>query len=194
MLHNLHRKGLPIPALETKADEYVAAGHLTRDDAGKMVETLRGERGKQSLINDAQDGDADPADGRGKISRKLTREEMQAELDERVEKMRAGAAGEGVADQYRVYEYIVGELVKNAKYLRLMVQASAGTGKEHFFCYGQAAPALAGGPANKCVEREARRWALGKHAPELPLDHRVPLVSSERKKSEGSCANWNCSG
>ena len=103
VLLNLHRKGLPIDALKTKADEYILAGLLTVGDAENMVKNIEAERGKERLLNDPADGeDADAADDRGKISEKLTREEMEKELHERVEKMRAGAAGDGVPDQYRV--------------------------------------------------------------------------------------------
>ena len=53
-------------------------------------------------MNDPGEGDPDETGGRDKISEKLTRDEMQAELDDRIEKMRAGAAGDGVPDQIRV--------------------------------------------------------------------------------------------
>jgi hypothetical protein len=55
---------------------------------------------------------------------------MQEELEKRIEMMRSGAAGGGVTDQARVYDYIIGCL-ENGEHLRLMVQASAGTG--YFF-------------------------------------------------------------
>ncbi len=66
------------------------------------MKNIEAERGKQRIINDPADGEADAADDRGRLSEQLTRAEMQKELDDRVEKMRAGAAGDGVTDQYRV--------------------------------------------------------------------------------------------
>ena len=96
------RKGLPIAALKTKADDFIRAESLTRDQAEVMVKNIEAERGKQRIINDPADGEADAADDRGRLSEQLTRAEMQKELDDRVEKMRAGAAGDGVTDQYRV--------------------------------------------------------------------------------------------
>ncbi len=127
VLWNLHRRGVPTPALKNKADEFVANGDLSLDMAGTIIRTIENERGKQRLANEA-DG-ADTAEGaRGRISDRLTLDEMQKELDKRVEMMRAGAAGDGVTDQARVYDYIIGRL-ECGEYLRLMVQASAGTGK-----------------------------------------------------------------
>ena len=49
-------------------------------------------------------------------------------LTDREEKMRAGRVGDGITDQWRVYQSIVGALERK-EYLRMMVQASAGTGK-----------------------------------------------------------------
>ena len=49
-------------------------------------------------------------------------------LNSRIEMMKAGAAGEGITDQYRVYSHII-RCIESGTYLRLMVQASAGTGK-----------------------------------------------------------------
>ena len=79
--------------------------------AEMSVKTIEGERGKERLINDPKDADADaPADGRGKISERLTCEEMQAELDKRVEMMRVGDGGDGVPDQHRVYQFARGSV------------------------------------------------------------------------------------
>ena len=50
-------------------------------------------------------------------------EELQKELDKRVALMREGSGGDGVTDQGRVYDYIVGAL-ERGEWLRLMVQAS----------------------------------------------------------------------
>ena len=52
---------------------------------------------------------------------------METLLQERDELMKSSDGGE--SDQYRVYQYIIGELEKGTRFLRVMVQASAGTGK-----------------------------------------------------------------
>ena len=108
----------------------MSAGLLSLEEAEMSVKVIEGERGKETLINEPGEAGAEaPTDGRGKISERLTREEMQEELDKRVEMMRTGNGGDGVPDQYRVYQFIISELEKGSKFLRLMVQASAGTGK-----------------------------------------------------------------
>ena len=67
------------------------------------------------------------AGAKARAASQLSAEDMQAELKKRVEMMRGGAAGDGVPDQARVYDYIIGCL-ERGEYLRLLVQASAGTG------------------------------------------------------------------
>jgi hypothetical protein len=89
-----------------------------------MVLVIEGERGKERLSNDAG-GTDESTDARGRISERMTPAEMEAELDKRVEMMREGGGGDGVTDQFRVYEYIIQEL-EAERWLRLMVQASAG--------------------------------------------------------------------
>ena len=51
--------------------------------------------------------------------------EMEKELEKREALMKAG--GEGVTDQWRVYNHII-DSIRLGEPLRLMVQASAGTG------------------------------------------------------------------
>ena len=111
-----------------KADLFIEANLLSVDDANVIIQTIEGERSKQRMSNDIDDPDqADAAKARGRLSEQLTMEEMEALLNERVEKMKQTHDG-SVSDQYRVYEYIVGELAKGTTYLRVMIQVSAGTG------------------------------------------------------------------
>ena len=111
ILMNLARKGLPTEALKTKADDFVTAGLLSLEEAGMSVKVIEGERGKERLINEPGEAGADAStDDRGKISERLTREEMQAELDKRVEMMRVGDGGDGVPDQHRVYQFARGSV------------------------------------------------------------------------------------
>ena len=53
---------------------------------------------------------------------------MVAELEDREEKLRSGAPDGAETDQWRVYKFII-ERLASEQPLRLMVQASAGTGK-----------------------------------------------------------------
>ena len=118
---------MPTERLKEKADEYVLNGDLSLDMGKAIMATIESERGKQRLVNAAA-GAEDDADN-GRISDKLTLADMQAELDKRVELMRAGVAGDGITDQARVFDYIVSQL-EGRNFLRLMVQASAGTGRQ----------------------------------------------------------------
>ena len=81
--------------------------------------------GKHRVANLGVEGEDADADGR--ITDRLSWKDMQAELDKRIAQMESGAAGDGVPDQARVFRHITEKLI-SGEYLRLMVQASAGTG------------------------------------------------------------------
>ena len=53
---------------------------------------------------------------------------MKELLDKRIGMMQNGRVGAGVTDQFRVYSHII-YCIEHGHFLRLMVQASAGTGK-----------------------------------------------------------------
>ena len=125
VLYNLHRKMLPKLALEEKAEEYVKAGFIDQRTAHRVLKCIEMERGTTTHLND---GPGDGAEGTVEANGKLGPEALEALLKSRVEMMKAGAGGSGVTDQYRVYQHIVQSL-EAGEYLRLMVQASAGTGK-----------------------------------------------------------------
>ncbi len=61
---------------------------------------IQEERGKESLTNDGP-GAETTSEERGRISRVMTHEEMKAELDRRVELMRAGGVDGQDSDQHR---------------------------------------------------------------------------------------------
>ena len=132
VLFNLHRKGVPVPVLRAKAEEFLAAGLITNEQSDQVLQTIEQLRGATRIVNDAYSGggddDATANGGDNAPDRsgvKLTREQLQRELVDREEKMQAGGDG-GVTCQYRVYMHIVQEL-ESGRPLRLMVQASAGT-------------------------------------------------------------------
>ena len=54
--------------------------------------------------------------------------EMKTELEKRMALLQEGAV-EGITDQWRVFSHIAEVLTSGDRYLRLLVQASAGTGK-----------------------------------------------------------------
>ena len=72
---NLHRRGVPMPALKKKADEFIASGDLSVGMAETIIKTIEAERGKQRLVNqtggEATDGD------RAGVSDQLNLADMQ---------------------------------------------------------------------------------------------------------------------
>ena len=119
-------------------------------------------------------------DGEGAVgasgSRKLTPAQMEALLAKRIELMKAGGMDGKDSDKYRVFKFIIDGLQSDRK-LRLMVQASAGTGKSE-------------GLSVKITH--AFEW-LAKHRAllRLSVDDGVPLVSGSQE--EGSrCSPHRC--
>ncbi len=130
VLFNLHRRQLPTDVLIAKAEEYVSEGLVAQAEADGMLGVIRSERGTSGIANDAADAgdDAAPAGA----PRRLSRDELQALLEKRVGQMKQGGSDDAPTDQFRVYTYIIERLQTGENPLRLMIQASAGTGKsEH---------------------------------------------------------------
>ena len=82
------------------------------------------ERNHEEYLNEAGEG---PPEEDSNLSTKLSKEQMQQLLSDREEMMKASPDG-SVTDQWRVYEHVI-TCIQNGQYLRLMIQASAGTGK-----------------------------------------------------------------
>ena len=132
-LFNLHRKGLPIETLQKKSQEYVGAGLLSKEAAKRVCDAIEEEKGAARIVNEqpvdaAQAGD--DLGGEGQTSSFLSAAGLKKELELREQRMRNGADEGAVTDQWRVYEHIIYQLANGAP-LRLMVQASAGTGKSY---------------------------------------------------------------
>ena len=131
VLFNLHRKMLPDHVLEAKAMQYEEAKLIDKDTIERTLKCIRLERGTTTYLNDGVD---DEAEERTEAARtadehtKLRPDALKKLLDERVEMMKAGKGGDGITDQYRVYRNII-DSIEGGSYLRMMVQASAGTGK-----------------------------------------------------------------
>ena len=135
-LYNMSKKGVPTHALRTKADEYVQHGHITAQMADSIMRVIEDERGANRLANDVDVGDGAPdptnaAEEQRTVVR-MNREQLAAELKDRETKLQAGAPDGQETDQWRVYQYIIAELSSDRP-LRLMVQASAGTGDCGFY-------------------------------------------------------------
>ena len=105
---------------------YVSNGLLHSDRMKAIMDTIREMRGRNLYLNEV-DSDAEGAKPeRERASRRLSPAELVTELARRESLMQAGATG--VTDQWRVYTHII-EAITSGTPLRLLVQASAGTGK-----------------------------------------------------------------
>ena len=122
-LFNLHRKMLPIDALREKAARYVENGLISADMADRIIQAIEGERNHAAILN--EDVDAEPQAQH--LTTRLSTEDLQDLLAKREAMMQEGV---GETDQWRVYRHIVG-CIERGELLRLMVQASAGTGNFH---------------------------------------------------------------
>ena len=126
---------MPLDALKEKAAAYVESGLINEELAERVVRVIEPERGDATYINDVQPGQTEGAAASSTLTTRLSPEQLKELLDKRVEMMKQGATSDGVTDQYRVYSHIIDRL-QGDQPLRLLVQASAGTGKvSDFFRY-----------------------------------------------------------
>ena len=122
------------PSTGEKAKKYVDEELITQEMAERVIRCIDAERGEEALINEeAQEAGAAPAEAADPLATRLNPEQLKAALATRVEQMMRGqvrddgSQEEGVTDQYRVYVFII-EALQREEPLRLLVQASAGTG------------------------------------------------------------------
>ena len=109
-----------------KAQEYVAARRLPKRKAHKLMRVIEQERDCIRSVNEVGSDEEAPEE-RDSVTRRLSMAEMKEELEKREALMKAGGAA--VTDQWRVYTHIINILrLRQGGPLRLMVQASAGTG------------------------------------------------------------------
>ena len=127
VLLNLHRRQLPMQVLVQKANDYVGEQLVTRTKADGILAFIRQERGEVVVANDADNSEDEAIAARG--HRRLSMVEMQQLLEKRVNQMKMGGTDDAPTDQFRMYTHIIEQLVGGTSPLRLMVQASAGTGK-----------------------------------------------------------------
>jgi hypothetical protein len=95
-----------------------------------MVRTIEAERGGESLANEHLGSDVE-AEGGAAVDRplaKLNTRQLAELLAKREQQMREGGPEGEMTDQWRVYDEVVHALPTERR-LRMMVQASAGTGK-----------------------------------------------------------------
>ena len=115
-----------------KAQEYVTANLLPLGEAKLTMRTIELERDSVRTVNEI-DSDEEAPEQRESLCARLSQAELEAELERREQLMRTGKSAGGVTDQWRVYTGIINGFRLGAP-LRLMVQASAGTGLV-IFCF-----------------------------------------------------------
>ena len=120
-LFNLHRKMVPTEVMREKAYMYVDAGLVSRVRADVMLRVIEAERNWSRMINDVAPDQDDDAAG----TARLNHTQLTKLLHDREAKLQSGAMG-GETDQWRVYSFIIDHMQQSDKYLRLVVQASAG--------------------------------------------------------------------
>ena len=104
-------------------------GLLTQESAATIMRVIESERGMSRTINDGVESDEETGPAApAHTSLKMTKEELKVELDRRTALLREGAVEGLGTDQWRVFCHIIEVLTSGERYLRLLVQASAGTG------------------------------------------------------------------
>ena len=121
-LWNLHRKRVPTQKIREKANDFVDEKLISEDEANRIIAVVEAERHLERVANAGAEAAATEV---ASLTRKLDEAQLVDLLRKREANMRAGGAGGGVPDQYRVYQGIVGAIDRR-EYLRMMVQASAG--------------------------------------------------------------------
>ena len=131
-IFNLHRRQFPIDVIRSKSQEYIDAGLISEQMAQVMVRTIEVERGGESVANERHLGlDEGEGGGAGEDDRplaKLNARQLSELLQTRERQMQQGGVDGETTDRWRVYNEIVHSLTTERR-LRIMVQASAGTGK-----------------------------------------------------------------
>ena len=129
----MKNKLFPIDVIRSKAQEYVDASLCDHNAAQVMVRTIEAERGGENIFNErhgvteGEGGVAGEEDDRP-IATKLNKRQLAELLEERERQMRQGSTDGEPTDQWRVYSEIV-QALQSHRRLRMMIQASAGTGK-----------------------------------------------------------------
>jgi len=101
VLFGLHRKGVPLPHLRDRAEEYTQAALIPREQADRVIRCIEQERGHARVANEAGDAPDEPA-APASLSSKMSPEQMRAELHDRELKLQSGGPPGRATDQWRV--------------------------------------------------------------------------------------------
>ena len=117
---------------QEKLDAYIAAGDLQPTEKDACVQVFEQMRNihRQTNLHGGANAVQPPGTVPDDENRPLTEAELRDELRKRERMMQEGTSPDGtVTDQWRVYSEAIAVLGSNDKPLRLVLQASAGTGK-----------------------------------------------------------------
>lgn len=116
-----------INALEKPAAENMASEHMPKAELKGMLEATRVERGNNYATNDgAAKGNKSDKD---KFPSRSTPEDLEAMFDNFIEQVKAGGVDGIELDDCHTLEFTIKQLEDGDWRLRLLVHASAGTGK-----------------------------------------------------------------
>ncbi len=131
-LWTLARRLVPLHVLKEKLDIYVREGHIEEEDKDDYVEVFEkmvNIHRQSNLFGNTSGADAGSTDP-DEENRFMSMAELQEELQSREHLMQMLRGEEGqLTDQWRVYQEIISKLDSSRDALRMVVQASAGTGK-----------------------------------------------------------------
>ncbi len=113
---------MPTQKIKDKAQEFVSEGLIPMLEAERIIAVISAERHLERVANAEAEEAASEVSS---LTHKLNQAQLVELLRKREANMRAGGAGGGVPDQYRVYCDIIGA-IERGEYLRMMIQASAG--------------------------------------------------------------------
>ena len=197
-LFNLHRRLLPIDVIRSKAQEYVDAALVDQQSAHAMVRVIELERGGESVFIERHgvetEGEGGGAAGEGdQIATKLNMRQLAELLADRERLMRQGSEAGQPTDQWRVflmavpfqcehtkqntYRRVYSEIVEafqSQRRLRMMVQASAGTGHIFVVCVRA-----------DCQTKQQQRKIVF-------TDDSVPLVRRQWSPLQSRSTHGNC--
>ena len=129
---NLHKRRFPPDTIFAKMQAYIKADLITELEAREMFNAIRAER-HEPVIKNALAGLTDfenvaEVQVGGTLGGNMDLAEMAELLARRESQMREGGSDANPTDQWCVYTYIVERLSANQRPIRIMIQASAGTG------------------------------------------------------------------
>jgi hypothetical protein len=128
------KRGVNLDKLRAKAAEFVEAGAMTKEHATTVLRQIEVNQG---ILGEMADNDTATESGHAAAvlqqapqTEEQVKQKLEGILKEMMENMEKVKHGNGPSDQWAVFEHAV-RCLEDGKWLRLIVQASAGTGKSY---------------------------------------------------------------